>query len=61
VLGVLGDSATLGLLGSRNGTTGIFSSDTNTEEEPKDPRSQIKNVSQVQEKVIAAEAWPARS
>jgi len=35
VLGTLGDTATLGLFRSRNGSTGVFSSDTDTKEESK--------------------------
>jgi len=38
VLSTLGDITTFGLLGSRNGTTRIFSSDTNTKEESMGPQ-----------------------
>jgi len=38
VLGTLGDLATFGLLGSRNGTARIFSSNPNTEEESMRPQ-----------------------
>lgn len=55
MLSIFGDSITLRLLRSRNGTTGIFSSYTNTEQESEASRrgSEKKNVSQVDEEVIA--------
>ena len=53
ILSLLRDTLTLGLLRSCNGTAGIFSSDTNSEEEPMMSRRKPKDVSKVE--VIAAE------
>jgi hypothetical protein len=50
VLSVFGDCFSLRLFRSRNGTTGIFSSDANAEEESEVRRHRSKNVSQTDTK-----------
>lgn len=56
MLSLLGDSATLGLFGSRNGSARIFCSDADTKEKSiMSWRRSSKNVSQVEGKVIATE------
>ena len=50
VLSVFGDSVALRLFRSRDGTTGIFGSDTNAEEESEVRHHRLNNVSQVGQK-----------